>query len=96
VTAKYTPRVRNPFHPGVILEEEFLEPMEITQTALAKAIGTTHAVVNEICRGKRGVSAAMALKLARYFKMTPEFWMNLQMHWDLWKEWERSHSKKAG
>ena len=54
-----------------------------------------HAVINEIYRGKRGISAAMALKLAKHFKMSPEFWMNLQMTWDLWKEWEKQ-TKKVG
>ena len=93
--AVHMPRVRNPFHPGEILEEEFLEPMGLSQSALARAIGTTQVVINEICRGKRGISPAMALKLAKHFKMSPEFWMNLQMTWDLWKEWERSTKKKV-
>lgn len=89
------PKVRNPFHPGEILEEEFLKPKNITQSELARSLGTTHAVINEICRGKRGISAAMALKLAKHFKMSPEFWMNLQMTWELWKEWEKQ-KKKVG
>ena len=92
----YMPKVRNPFHPGEILEEEFLQPKGISQSELARSLGTTHAVINEICRGKRGISAAMALKLAKYFQMSPEFWMNLQMNWDLWKEWEKQTKKKVG
>ena len=89
----HMPKVKNPFHPGEILEEEFLLPKGISQSELARALGTTHAVINEICRGKRGISAAMALKLAKHFKMSPEFWMNLQMTWDLWKEWEKQKKK---
>jgi addiction module HigA family antidote len=90
-----TPRVRNPVHPGEVLEEEFLKPLELTQSEFARRIGTTHAVVNEICRGKRGVSPKMALRFAAYFKSTPEMWMAMQASWDLWQEWVRMQ-KKAG
>jgi addiction module HigA family antidote len=88
------PKVRTPLHPGEIFGEEFMKPQNISQSELARPFAITHAVINEICRGKRGISAAMALKLARYFKMSPEFWLNLQMTWDLWTEWEKQTKKK--
>lgn len=75
-----TPRVRNPIHPGEILEEEYLKPLELSQSELARRLGTTHAVVNDICRGKRGVSPTMALQLAAYFKTTPEMWLSMQLN----------------
>lgn len=87
-------KVRNLFHPGEILEEEFLKPKGLSQSELARALGTTHAVINLIFLGKRRISAAMALKLAKYFKMNHEFWMNLQVAWDLRKEWKK-HKKKV-
>jgi antitoxin HigA-1 len=90
-----TPRVRNPIHPGEILEEEYLKPLELSQSEFARRLGTTHAVVNEICRGKRGVSPKMALRLAAYFKTTPEMWLSMQLNWDLWQEWTKLQ-KKAG
>ena len=77
------------------VEEKFMKPQDISQSELARALATTYAVINEICRGKRGINAAMALKLARYFKMSPGFWMNLQMTWDLRREWEKQTKKKV-
>lgn len=93
--SRLTPRVRNPVHPGEILEEEFLKELGLSQSEFARRIGTTHTVVNEICRGKRGISPRMALRIAKYFKTTPELWLQLQMKWDLWQEWLKM-KKKAG
>ena len=92
-----TPRVKNPIHPGEILEEEFLKPMELSQSEFARKIGTTPAVVNEICRGKRGVSPKMALRIAAFLKTTPELWLSMQSNWDLWQEWSKGQKsvKKA-
>ena len=92
-----TPRVKNPIHPGEILEEEFLKPMELSQSEFARKIGTTPAVVNEICRGKRGVSPKMALRIAAFLESTPELWLSMQSNWDLWKEWSKGQKslKKA-
>ena len=73
----------NPFHPGEILREEFLEPMGMTQTAFAKEIGWTRARLNEFIRGKRGVTAASALDLADVLGTSPKLWMNLQATYDL-------------
>lgn len=70
-------------HPGEILLEDFLKPMEISQYRLAKDIGVTPTRINEIVHGKRGISPHTALRLAQYFGMSPEFWTNAQTHYDL-------------
>jgi len=70
-------------HPGEILKEDFLEPMEISVYALSKAINVPRTRINDIVLGKRGVSADTALRLARFFDMTPDYWLNLQTHYDL-------------
>ena len=71
-----------PVHPGEILLEEFLKPMEISQYRLAKDIGVAAMRINKIVRGKRGISADTALRLARYFGMTVEFWTGIQTHYE--------------
>ncbi|MGI8860306.1 MAG: HigA family addiction module antitoxin [Rubrobacteraceae bacterium] len=76
-------RVRPPVHPGKVLEMEFLEPLGMTAYHLAKAIGVMPPRVYEIVRGARAVSADTALRLGRYFGTGPEFWLNLQSHYDL-------------
>lgn len=70
-------------HPGEILLKEFLEPMELTQAELAKAIGVSQNRVNELVRGKRGMTPETAWLLAAYFGNSAEFWMNLQSAHDL-------------
>jgi addiction module HigA family antidote len=75
--------------PGEILDNDFLEPMRITQYRLAKDIGVPPRRVNEIVKGRRAITADTALRLGRYFSMSPEFWLNLQSHYDLEKEQER-------
>ncbi len=70
-------------HPGEILKVEFLEPMEISVYALSKAINVPRTRINDIVLGKRGVSADTALRLAHFFDMTPDYWLNLQTHYDL-------------
>lgn len=75
--------------PGEILYEEFLKPMEITQYRLAKDIGVPPRRINEIVKGVRAITADTALRLGKYFGMTPEFWLNLQTHYDLEQEQER-------
>ena len=74
---------KNPFHPGEILLEEFLEPLGMTQAAFAEKIGWTKARVNELVRGKRGVTAEAALDLADVLGTSPKLWMNLQASYDL-------------
>ena len=73
----------DPIHPGEILSEEFLAPLEITQYRLAKEISVPARRINEIVQGKRGISADTALRLARYFGMSERFWINLQSHYDI-------------
>ena len=74
---------KNPFHPGEILFEEFLEPMEMTQAAFAQKLGWTKARLNELIKGKRGITAAAALDLAEALGTSPKLWMNLQATYDL-------------
>lgn len=91
------PKTPKPTMPGEMLTEEYLKPMNMTQTELATKVGVTPRTINEICNGKRAISAKMALLLADYFKTSPEYWMNMQVACDLWKEWEKMNkSKKAG
>lgn len=72
-----------PVHPGEILLEEFLNPMGITQYRLAKDINVPARRINEIVHGKRAITANTALRLGKYFNMSPQFWVNLQSHYDL-------------
>ena len=76
---------REPTHPGEILLEEFLNPLGITQSALARNLHTSFRAVNELVNGKRGITTEMALKLARYFGTTPQLWLNLQNSYDLYR-----------
>ena len=77
------PKFRIATHPGTVLQEEFLDPMGLTQATLARAMRIPLNRVNEMVRGKRGVTPESALLLAEYFENSPEFWMNLQMTHDL-------------
>lgn len=72
-----------PIHPGEILREEFMAPLGISSNALARALGVTPARINEIVRGQRGISADTALRLARCFNTTPQFWLNLQHNYEI-------------
>src|SRR3990172_7389965 len=82
-------RVHPPIHPGEILEKEFLEPLELSQYRVAKDIKVAPRRINEIVHGIRSISADTALRLARYFGTSEEFWLNLQMHYDLEVERDR-------
>ncbi|MBL4868108.1 MAG: HigA family addiction module antidote protein [Pseudomonadales bacterium] len=79
------PTNREPTHPGEMLLEEFLSPMAITQKELADAIHVPYQRVNELVNKKRGVTPSTALRLARFFGVSPDFWLNLQVRWDLYK-----------
>src|SRR6267378_3699893 len=74
--------------PGEILFEDFLRPLGISQYRLAKDVGVPIRRITEIVQGKRAITADTALRLGRFFKMAPEFWLNLQSHYDLEKEAE--------
>lgn len=82
---------RKPVSVGEILTEEFMEPMELTQGALAGAMGVPRKHVNELCNNRRSITASTALILARVFGNSPDFWLNVQRRTDLW---EAMHSPK--
>jgi len=78
------PTSRAPTHPGEMLLEEFLVPMGITQRELANAIHVPYQRVNDLVNGRRGVTTGTALRLAKFFGNTPDFWLNLQLRWELY------------
>ena len=82
-----------PVHPGEILQYEFLEPMGISQYRLAKDISVPPRRINEIVKGDRSITADTALRLGFYFRMSPNFWMNLQGRYDLEVERDRSEDE---
>ena len=86
------PTNRAPTHPGEMLLEEFLIPMNLTQREVADAIHVPYQRVNELVNGKRGISPSTALRFARYFNMTPDYWMNLQLRWDLYNVYRKEAS----
>ena len=79
------PTHRQPTHPGEMLVEEFLLPMQITQRELADAIHVPYQRINELVNQKRGITPSTALRLARFFGISADFWLNLQIRWDLYK-----------
>jgi len=82
------PTLREPTHPGEMLKEEYLIPMEISQRDLADAIHVPYQRVNELINKKRGVTPSTALRLAKFFGMSADYWLNLQIRWDLYKAQE--------
>ena len=78
------PRLVPPTHPGEMLLEEFLKPLAISQSAFAIRLGVSFPRLNEIVRGKRSVTPDTALRLARVTGMSADFWLGLQLDWDLW------------
>jgi antitoxin HigA-1 len=74
---------RGPVHPGYFLETRDLQPLGLTQLGLAEALGISRRRVNELVRGRRGVTPDTALRLAAYFRTEPEFWMQMQLAWDM-------------
>lgn len=79
------PSNRTPTHPGEMLAKEFLEPMGITQRDLSVGIRVPYQRVNEIVNGRRGITASTALRLAKYFGNSEEFWLFLQLRWDVYQ-----------
>jgi addiction module HigA family antidote len=78
------PTHRAPTHPGEMLLEEFLKPMGLSQRELAQGIHVPYQRVNEIINGRRGITPSTALRLSKYLGVSPDFWMNLQLRWDLY------------
>jgi addiction module HigA family antidote len=83
-------RIHPPMTPGRFLELEFLEPHSLTSYALARAIGVDPPRIYKVVGGERAITADTALRLARYFGTSPQYWLNLQTHYDLAVEEERS------
>ncbi len=79
------PKYREPTHPGEMLMAEFLTPMSITQRELSEAIHVPYQRINEIVNGRRGITPSTALRLAKFFDMSEDFWMNMQLRWDLYR-----------
>jgi addiction module HigA family antidote len=77
------PKLLTPIHPGEILREEVLRPLNLSVNQLAKLLAVDAARLNEIVRGRRGITADTALRLARYLGTSPEFWLKLQVHYEL-------------
>lgn len=74
---------REPVHPGYFLDSRYLKPLGLTQLALADALGISRRRVNELIRGRRGITPDTAVRLAGYFRTEPEFWLQLQVAWDV-------------
>lgn len=79
------PSHREPTHPGEMLLEEFLVPMNLSQRDLADGIRVPYQRINELVNGRRGITPSTALRLAKFFGTTPAYWMNLQLRWDLYR-----------
>jgi addiction module HigA family antidote len=79
------PTERKPTHPGEILREEFLLPMDISQQQLAEAIHMPYQQIDELVNQQRSVTPSMALRLAKFFGMSADFWLNLQIPWDIFE-----------
>jgi addiction module HigA family antidote len=86
---------RAPTHPGEVLVEEFLRPLGLTQADAARRMEISANRLNELARGKRGVTAETALRLARLLGTSPEFWLNLQTSWDLWHAYQVERRRGA-
>ncbi len=93
LVARRLPRHRPPTHPGEMLLEEFLKPLGISQSAFAIRLGVSFPRLNEIIRGRRGVTPDTALRLARVLGTSADFWLGLQQDWDLW---QAIQGQKAG
>jgi len=93
-TGRRLPRKRPPTHPGEMLFEEFVVPLEITQAELARRLGVSYPRLNEIVKGRRSVTPDTALRLSRVVGMSADFWLGLQQDWDLWHAMNGPEAKK--
>ena len=84
---------RPPTHPGEVLVEEFLRPLEMTQAEAARRMDVSTNRLNELVRGKRGVTASTAIRLSALLGTSAEFWMSLQTTWDLWHAYQAEHRR---
>ena len=88
------PKNGPPTHPGEMLLEEFLKPLKMTQSELAEKLGVSYPRVNELIHGKRGITPDTALRLEKLFGMDAQFWLNLQLAWDLYQVTHSSTAKE--
>jgi len=84
-----------PAHPGEILKEMYLEPLELTVTNAAESLGITRKTLSELINGRSGISTSMALRLSKAFGTTPELWLNMQQNYDLWKAKKKTRLSKV-
>ena len=77
--------MHKPEHPGIVLKEIYLEPLSLSVTRAAEALGITRKTLSELVNGKSGISTTMALRLSKSFGTSPELWLNMQQHYDLWQ-----------
>ena len=77
--------MHKPEHPGIVLKEIYLEPLDLSVTRAAEALGITRKALSELVNGKSGISTTMALRLSKSFGTGPELWLNMQQHYDLWQ-----------
>lgn len=89
------PSKREPTHPGEMLEKEFLTPMGLSQRDLATAIHVSYQRINELVNKRRGVTPSTALRLAKFFGMSADFWLSLQIRWDLYRAQVEERSELA-
>ena len=83
-------RTRKPTHPGAIIRHDYLEPLDLTVTALAAHLGVSRKHLSQVVNEKAGVTTALALRLSRAFNTTPDLWLNLQRKRDLWEAGQQS------
>jgi addiction module HigA family antidote len=93
ILGRRLPRHRPPTHPGEMLLEEFLKSLGITQSAFAVTLGVSFPRLNEVIRAKRSVTPDTALRLARVLGMSADFWLGLQLEWDLWHAMKSSKAE---
>ena len=84
-----------PAHPGEVLKEMYLEPLELTVTNAAESLGITRKTLSELLNGRSGISTPMALRLSKAFGTTPELWLNMQQNYDLWKAKKKTRLSKV-
>jgi antitoxin HigA-1 len=94
IVGRRLPSNRPPTHPGEMLFEEFVKPLELTQAALARRLGVSYPRLNEIIKRKRSITPDTALRLSRVLGMSADFWLGLQQDWDLWHAMNSPEAKE--
>ena len=94
IAGRRLPRSRPPTHPGEMLLEEFVKPLELTQTELSRRLGVSYPRLNEIIKRRRSVTPDTALRLSRVLGMSADFWLGLQQDWDLWHAMNSPEAKQ--